>query len=180
MSRLADIMEVCLLAGKVMLSYGGETYRVEDTMTRIAKSYHIKDAYSYVTPTGIFLTLQGEKKEDELTKFVRIFERSIDLNKVTMVNDISRRIVEGQISISDANLKLEEIAEEMYKTDQTNGFKLHYGFSKEEMKRVAEIEQLDLQQGYDGTRHPVYYLVKALYMVYGLALNYEDREKFEK
>jgi len=101
-------MEVCLLAGKVMLSFGGETYRVEDTMTRIAKSFLIGETYSYVTPTGIFLTLQSAEKE-ELTKFVRIYERSIDLNKVTLVNEISRQIAIGQLSIDDAKIKLKEI-----------------------------------------------------------------------
>jgi uncharacterized membrane protein YjjP (DUF1212 family) len=48
-----DIMEVCLLAGKIMLQCGGETYRVEDTMMRIAASYGIEKTHSYVTPTGI-------------------------------------------------------------------------------------------------------------------------------
>ena len=108
MLKLNDIMEVCLMAGKVMLSFGGETYRVEDTMTRIAKSFPISGTNSYVTPTGIFLTLQGTD-EEELTKFVRIYERSIDLNKVTLVNEISRQIASSQLTLEEAKAKLAEI-----------------------------------------------------------------------
>ncbi len=37
-----EIMDVSLLAGKIMLESGAETYRVEDTMMRIAASYGIK------------------------------------------------------------------------------------------------------------------------------------------
>ncbi|MFV9511716.1 threonine/serine exporter family protein [Tepidibacillus sp. LV47] len=93
-------MEVCLLAGKIMLANGGETYRVEDTMLRIAQSFHIGEAYSYVTPTGIFLTIQG--KHQQKTKFIRIHLRSIDLNKVVLVNDISRKISSGMMTIDEA------------------------------------------------------------------------------
>jgi len=105
----ADIIEVCLLAGKIMLSNGGETYRVEDTMTRIAKAFLVHETHGYVTPTGIFLTIQGVNKELEQTKFIRISERSIDLNKVVLVNDVSRRISSGNISIEDAYKQLLEI-----------------------------------------------------------------------
>lgn len=35
----SQIIEVCLIAGKIMLQNGAETYRVEDTMMRIAASY---------------------------------------------------------------------------------------------------------------------------------------------
>ncbi|OEG00308.1 hypothetical protein BHF71_05250 [Vulcanibacillus modesticaldus] len=106
---ISEIIEVCLLAGKIILSNGGETYRVEDTMIRIAQSYSVKEVYSFVTPTGIFLTVQGENKGQEQTKFIRIFERSIDLNKVVLVNDISRRICNGSLTIDEAYEKLLEI-----------------------------------------------------------------------
>ncbi|WP_069797958.1 threonine/serine exporter family protein [Tepidibacillus sp. HK-1] len=105
-------MEVCLLAGKIMLSSGAETYRVEDTMNRIAKAYSVYETNSYVTPTGIFLTIQGRNKEDVQTKFMRISERLIDLNKVALVNDISRKISSGIMSIDLAYEKLLEVEKE--------------------------------------------------------------------
>lgn len=53
--RVDDIVDVCLLAGKLMLESGGETYRVEDTMGRIAASFGVFRSHSYVTPTGIIV-----------------------------------------------------------------------------------------------------------------------------
>lgn len=108
-SDIKKIMDVCLLAGKIMLSSGAETYRVEDTMVRIARSRQIQNVYSFVTPTGIFLSIQGQSKEEEQTKFIRIFDRSIDLNKVVLVNDISRKVNQNQIDMDEAYLKLQEI-----------------------------------------------------------------------
>lgn len=118
MAPITDIMEVCLLAGKVMLQSGAETYRVEDTMNRIARACAIFEAHSYVTPTGIFLSIQGESREAEQTKFLRISERLIDLNKIVLVNDISRKISKGDISLNEAYQRLREIekAKPLYST----------------------------------------------------------------
>lgn len=102
-----DIMEVCLLAGKIMLQSGGETYRVEDTMMRIAASFGIEKSHSYVTPTGIIFSVEAE--EPTRTKLIRISERSTDLKKVAAVNSISRSISSGEVSLHEALEKLKKI-----------------------------------------------------------------------
>jgi uncharacterized membrane protein YjjP (DUF1212 family) len=106
-SQTYEIMEVCLLAGKIMLQSGGETYRVEDTMMRIAASFGIEKTHSYVTPTGIIFSAEGP--EPTKTKLIRISERSTDLKKVAMVNSISRRISSGEVSLPEALDQLTEI-----------------------------------------------------------------------
>jgi uncharacterized membrane protein YjjP (DUF1212 family) len=103
--RTNEIVEVCLLAGKIMLESGGETYRVEDTMTRIAASFGIPRSHSYVTPTGIIFSI--DKKNS--TQFIRISERSTDLQKVALVNSISRRISNGELSLEEAYEQLKEV-----------------------------------------------------------------------
>lgn len=108
-TSIGDIMEVSLLAGKIMLQSGGETYRVEDTMNRIARSCALSEAHSYVTPTGIFLSIQGEERDKEQTKFLRIHQRQIDLNKIVQVNDISRKISSGELTIGKAYPLLLEV-----------------------------------------------------------------------
>lgn len=102
-----DVMEVCLLAGKIMLQSGAETYRVEDTMMRIASFFGIRQSHSYVTPTGIIFS--AESNEPTKTKLIRISDRSTDLKKVTMVNSISRSISNGELGLDDALLQLKEI-----------------------------------------------------------------------
>jgi uncharacterized membrane protein YjjP (DUF1212 family) len=102
-----EIMEVCLLAGKIMLQSGGETYRVEDTMMRIAAAFGIENSHSYVTPTGIIFSAEGA--EPTKTKLIRISSRSTDLKKVAMVNSISRQITNGEINIQSAHTLLKEL-----------------------------------------------------------------------
>ncbi|MDQ0247763.1 uncharacterized membrane protein YjjP (DUF1212 family) [Bacillus fengqiuensis] len=100
-----EIIEVCLLAGKIMLQNGAETYRVEDTMMRIAVSYGINESHSYVTPTGILFSIDGT----EPTKLIRISERTTDLQKVTLVNGISRHISGGHVSVQNAYRMLKKV-----------------------------------------------------------------------
>ncbi|MEH7483146.1 threonine/serine exporter family protein [Neobacillus drentensis] len=102
-----EVMEVCLLAGKIMLQSGGETYRVEDTMMRIAAAFGIESTHSYVTPTGIIFSAEGT--EPTKTKLIRISERSTDLKKVSMVNSISRKITGGEVNLKEAMEDLKEI-----------------------------------------------------------------------
>lgn len=102
-----EIMEVCLIAGRIMLRCGAETYRAEDTMTRIAESFHIEKAHAFVTPTGIILSAKGVGPHLEETKFIRITERSIDLHKVSLVNDISRKVSSGNLSLEETKRELE-------------------------------------------------------------------------
>lgn len=100
-----EVIDLCLLAGKIMLQCGAETYRVEDTMTRIAAALGIPHSHSYVVPTGIIFSIDGT----EPAKLIRISERSTDLYKVTLVNGISRKISSGEISIQEAFNRLHEI-----------------------------------------------------------------------
>ncbi|MBM7648233.1 uncharacterized membrane protein YjjP (DUF1212 family) [Bacillus ectoiniformans] len=102
-----DIMDVSLLAGKIMLESGAETYRVEDTMGRIAKAFGIRESHSYVTPTGIMFSI--ETAEPTKTKLIRISNRTTDLQKVSLVNSISRRISNGDLSVDDAYQELQEL-----------------------------------------------------------------------
>ncbi|MGE4274324.1 MAG: threonine/serine exporter family protein [Desulfitobacterium sp.] len=113
---IGEIMEICLLAGKIMLQSGAEIYRIEDTMNRIAQACAMTESHSYVTPTGIFLSLQGEEHDLEQTKFLRIENRQIDLNKIAQVNEISRKMSEEELTIQqarDALLSIEK-AQSLY------------------------------------------------------------------
>ncbi|WP_425388201.1 threonine/serine exporter family protein [Alicyclobacillus ferrooxydans] len=99
------LMDICLLAGRIMLQNGAETYRVEDTMIRMANARGV-DAQSFVTPTGIIFSIDGEDK----TRLIRVSERAIDLQKITRVNTVSRAFCSDKLSIEEAYEKLTEIA----------------------------------------------------------------------
>ena len=104
-----EVMRACMLAGKIMLQSGAETYRVEDTMSRMASAFGIDKTHSYVTPTGIIFSVEGVGPER--TKLVRISDRTTDLRKVAMVNSVSRQISSGDVGLGEACKLLGEIEE---------------------------------------------------------------------
>ncbi|TXK70047.1 threonine/serine exporter family protein [Paenibacillus sp. N3.4] len=105
-SSTYEIAQVCLLAGKIMLESGGETYRVEDTMSRVARAFGVPNSHCFVTPTGIIFSIDGP---EQTTRLIRISARSTDLRKVTVVNAISRRISQAELTAAEAYRLLEEI-----------------------------------------------------------------------
>lgn len=96
---------VCLLAGKIMLTSGAETHRVEDTMNRIARNFGVENPHSHATPTGINFSsgMSG------VPYFLRILKRPTDLHKIAEVNKISRMISEGLLNLNEAYERLLQI-----------------------------------------------------------------------
>ncbi len=103
-----QLLLLATLAGKIMLKNGAETYRVEDTIERICKSRKdIKYADAFVTPTGIFISLEYEG--EMMTYLVRVKSIKIDLNKINLVNDFSREFVSSNMPIDKGLEKLKKI-----------------------------------------------------------------------
>ncbi|MCL1631919.1 threonine/serine exporter family protein [Sporolactobacillus sp. CPB3-1] len=92
-----EVAAVCVLAGKILLQNGAETFRVEDTMNRIANSYAVHDAQSFVTPTGIIFSIENH----DVTQLIRISERGTNLRKVTQVNTLSRKVAQGEVNLTE-------------------------------------------------------------------------------
>ncbi len=105
-----NVMDICLLAGKILLQNGAETFRVEDTMIRIASGFGFTKCESFVIPTGIIFSLQSNKAEK--TKLIRVSDRTTNLLKVAQVNRISRLISEGKMTIEAARTALEKIEQD--------------------------------------------------------------------
>lgn len=104
-------IECFLLAGRIMMESGAETYRVEDTMLRMARSQNIEDAQSYVTPTGIIFSLG----KTHPTRITSISTRITDLHRITLVNNVSRKLTSKIIT-------LEEAHDELIMIEKTNYF----------------------------------------------------------
>nr|WP_040852054.1 threonine/serine exporter family protein [Planococcus antarcticus] len=102
-------LDCFLLAGRIMMESGAETYRVEDTMIRMAVSQNMINSHCFVTPTGIMFS----PSEELATRFVRVNNRGTDLERVALVNSVSRKLVAGEYTLQQAY-------EEMMIIDQTN------------------------------------------------------------
>ena len=107
-STIQLILDTCLMAGKIMTESGSEVYRVEDTMNRIAENAGQKESVSYVTATGLFMGFRSSN----YTQLENVTERSINLEKVAIVNNLSRKFANKEITLEELNLKLSNIDHE--------------------------------------------------------------------
>lgn len=102
------ILDFAVHTGELMLKSGAETYRVEDTITRILESHHFQSVDTFVIPTGIMVTV--EKEDLSLsTKVVRVKNRSTRLDRVEGLNQLSRDYVGGLITLNEGCVRLKEI-----------------------------------------------------------------------
>lgn len=105
-----ELIKVAAEAGKIILENGGETYRVEETIYRICCAYGEKSAESFVTPTGIVISITTSTNSMSIVK--RIKNRTLDLEKIQKVNNLSRKV-------SCQWMSLEEFKEELDKINST-------------------------------------------------------------
>ncbi len=100
------VLEIALFAGRVMLENGAETSRVEDTINRICRSRGL-NIESFTIPTGIFLSC--DYNDEYYPYIIRTKVITIDLERIVMVNDFSRKFVSTNMSVEEAEEELERI-----------------------------------------------------------------------
>jgi len=99
------LADTALLAGELMLQSGAETFRVEETITRILKTSGQERTEAIAYATGIMMTLDG-KDSGVISLVVRIGDRETNLGQVCEVNNISRMYCGGKITLEEANARL--------------------------------------------------------------------------
>lgn len=85
------ILNVATYAGKIMLENGAEIYRVEETIVRICSAYGIHGVDTFVTLT-VIMASADQPYQQTLSIVKRVKKRTLNLEKISMVNDISRNI----------------------------------------------------------------------------------------
>lgn len=103
------LLNFAVSVGEVMLRNGAETSRVEDTVDRILFVNKNHNPQVFVTPTGIFASIDSPRY-GTLAKIRRIDELQINLEKITLANNLSREFVSNKITLDEGMEKLEDIS----------------------------------------------------------------------
>lgn len=89
-----------------MMKNGGEIYRVEEIITRICRACNIPHVEVFATPSGIFASIGSGGEDGDIKTYIKaITNRTTDLQKISDVNNLSRRFVNNKIDVEEA-LKL--------------------------------------------------------------------------
>lgn len=102
------LADTALLAGEIMLTSGAETYRVEETISRILMTSGLEKTEGLALMTSIIVTLEG-RGVAAITLVKRIGERSTNLGNVYEVNEVSRKYCDGKITLEEAWERLNQV-----------------------------------------------------------------------
>ena len=88
------LLNCCGEVGRTLLANGAETFRIEDTIERVAKCYIDCEAEVFATTTSIFMSINVDG--NTYSKIIRHRRPSTKLNKVDEVNTFSRKLAINQ------------------------------------------------------------------------------------
>ncbi|MGN1089411.1 MAG: threonine/serine exporter family protein [Huintestinicola sp.] len=111
-----ELASICTELAEMMIKYGAEVYRVEDTITRICAAYGHTEAQIYTTPANFIITLKGETGKP-VTDTVSITERETNLDRAGRINELSRQICAAKPSAEAVRKQIGNIkSRSTYKT----------------------------------------------------------------
>lgn len=107
MAYTKEVLTLAIEVGDAMLRNGAEIYRVQDTITHILKAYDIKEFDVYVLSNGIFASA-NEDKDDACSMIRHVPSNTVNLAKISSLNQLARDICTHQCSLGDSWIRLDE------------------------------------------------------------------------
>ena len=106
--NVKKVVDLALEAGRILLKNGAEIFRVDETMIRICQRFHVEYVDTFILSHAIFISAENGM-EETYTKVKQVPLSSSHLGIVAEVNELSREISEGLVSIEEAVRRLKEI-----------------------------------------------------------------------
>ena len=104
----AACMETLQLAGKIIMENGGETFRAEETISRMGEGFGLEQVESFAVPSGLFISCRGADGSP-VTSVKRVRRIHRNLTRVDEANQVSRMVFAGEMDCAAALARLREI-----------------------------------------------------------------------
>lgn len=102
-----EIITVATDIGYLLLKHGAEVYRAEQSVIYICNRFGIADVDVFAIPSSLVTTI--ERDGNFTTKTKRILSPDIDLDKVRLLNNLSRDICNNDLSFSEIQNRITQI-----------------------------------------------------------------------
>ncbi len=103
-----ELTGICSELAFMLIRYGAEIYRVEDTISRICHAYGHEEAEIYSTPANFIITVK-DSENNPITDSKSISGRETNLDRVGSINELSRYICSKKPSAEKIYKHIEEI-----------------------------------------------------------------------
>jgi uncharacterized membrane protein YjjP (DUF1212 family) len=107
-----ELADYLLEIGATLASYGCPSYRLEDVIREVADTEGYR-AEPFALPTGLFLRVIPKDDDrhaaHEVHRMTRLLETSVDLERLTLVDQLFNDVADRKLSIEQARTKIRAI-----------------------------------------------------------------------
>ena len=103
-----QIRKFIVKLGKMLHKYGTPAFRLEAYLTEVATYLGVRSAF-ISTPTSLTFVLWSDRHEDEYNSAARLQPGELDLNALSRTDELAIALLSGELSLSEADKKLDEI-----------------------------------------------------------------------
>jgi uncharacterized membrane protein YjjP (DUF1212 family) len=108
--QLAQILDLCLRVGELLLSNGAGAADVTATMYSVARAYGVRMPQVDVTFTSLAMSAQQGPDEPPLLQIRQVTQREIDYEDLTRVDHLVRDVIAGKTELKEARASIARIA----------------------------------------------------------------------
>ncbi len=108
-AELTDIIDLCLWAGQMLLQYGANSFRVEESVHRFGTGLGC-DWLDIIVRTES-ITVTASSGAEFRTKTRRVIGLGVNMARMTTINTVSREVERGEIDRFEVRQKLQAISQ---------------------------------------------------------------------
>jgi uncharacterized membrane protein YjjP (DUF1212 family) len=103
-----QIRRFILKLGKMLHKYGSPSFRLETYLNGIAEYLGVHASF-ISTPTSLSIVLWSDRHEDEYNHAARMQPGELDMNSLSLTDELANQLLAGEISLVDDDQRLDEI-----------------------------------------------------------------------
>jgi uncharacterized membrane protein YjjP (DUF1212 family) len=103
-----QIRRFILKLGKMLHKYGSPSFRLEAYLTEIATHFGVHASF-ISTPTSLSIVLWSDRHEEEYNHSARMQPGELDMNSLSLTDELAYELLSGQISLAEADKCLDAI-----------------------------------------------------------------------
>ena len=88
--EVTEALTLTARVAKLMLSNGAASFRTEDTVHRIAAALQLENLNTFITPTGIILTINNQNRN--LGQTLKITSLGVNMSRISALETLSRNM----------------------------------------------------------------------------------------
>ena len=94
--------------GKMLHKYGTPAFRLEAYLGEVAKYLGVHASF-ISTPTSLTFVIWSDRHEDEYNHAARLLPGELDMNALSLTDELASELLSGKLTLSEADKRLNEI-----------------------------------------------------------------------